>query len=332
MHKLFMNLKYKKQKFVPLKVILAVMCILLIFAEIAVIGIMVRRLEGQYKTVSVDELADVQPGDMIKGSISKSDTVLFFKAKLETGGMISCTLVRSRDNKLIAFVAADGSATQSFLRMEEIMDVPTLSMDFQGTVAGMLEQVRIPLNLNLVMHNTYHEYGLNENNLTSVYVKLSDPDTIDYVRYIFAGVGVGISLLAAVIALLWKSMNNIIYGLMVQKGYIKPELKVTKEDLLFDNVENYDSQGVNRIDSFYVDTEYNIRGEGETDLTLDRRRVDKVELGFDGQPLKPVRKIRPDDSIEFYSSGANEDGYFYVDENTVPTNNDDDDDNKRLRY
>ncbi len=335
-----MNLKYKQQKFVRLKVGLSIVFILLIISEIILTSNMIYRLSHEYRPVKVEELADVQINDMIKGSFSKSDVVLYFKADLETGGRIYCSLVRSKDNKLLLLEALDCYAPQSVSRMDQIMDHPELSMDYQGTVGGMTQQISIPLNLSLVMHNTFREYGLKEDDLMQLYVRLSDPEDIDYLLYIIAGIGIGLSLTAGVIALLWKSANNIIYGIMVQKGYIAPELKVTKEDLLIEDFGEYGGMRPEDNNSFYVETEFNIRGEGETELTLQRKQVDKVELDAEGNLVRPVRKERSEnDNIEFYQSGVSEEGNFYISEETDPyesidgvDDDEEDNDNRRLRY
>ena len=336
MHKLFMNVKYKKQKFVRVKVIVAIICALLIIAQIIVTNDMINRMNSEYKKITVDQLADVKPNDSVKFTLSRSDTILFYLAKLETGPLMNSVLVRTSDDKLIVVEALDASAPQAFSRLEEMMDTPTLSFEFQGSAAGFVDQINIPLQLNLVAHNTYKEYGLTDEGLTHMYIRLSDPNIIDYYLYAFAGVGVGISLFIAMVALLWKSVNNFIYGIMVQKGYIQPELKVTKDDLMFENEGIYDGKGAYDTDSFYVETEYNVRGEGETELTLQRKQVDRVELDFEGNLIRPVRKERSEDqNIEFYQSGVSEDGNFFINENTVPLSSDtddDDDENKRLRY
>ena len=116
--------------------------------------------------------------------------------------------------------------------------------------------------------------------------------------------------------LLRKTFKNVVISIMLRKHPEREKQLLNRDDYIFENEGLYtgnDEQG----SDFFVNTEYNVRNEGDTKEAPDELMTHMVAEGD-----------------LFYEGGLNEEGNFYVDSEKDPNKDVDyyDPDNLTKRY
>ncbi len=238
------------------------------------------------------------------------------------GQAVRYYLSKTSDRRLISIRVIDGSQMDSqlnALKRGEIQDV-----DYRGRVHDMKDLNKSMLNLQIIADRVI---SLNDVDGGTQYamvpyvIDVVDRNaTIDTRSIVFTFVGAALALIAAFLVIR-KPLKLIIESYRLRKGTYESERKVTLDDLVFENEGYYEGlkEGENE---FFVNTEYNIRNEGDTEAIRDRREADaarseggseadKAGSQADGQAQT---KPEPQGEISYYKSDVSEDGNFFIDD------------------
>ncbi len=228
------------------------------------------------------------------------------------------------DKKIISYRTLYGTYLDEELR--KIENGESSGMRYQGRAHEMKEQNKGMLNLQMIAGNTVHNAGLDGGNRSTTIPFVIDiaeegqqiPERV----IVFTFFGAVFMLVLAFLVML-RPLRKIIESNQARKGTYVPDLKVTKDDIIFENEGYYEGwrEGDN---DFFLNTEYNIRGEGDTSLMKSRMEDEPGESDGaedEDDPFKEDKErarqaqLPPDDSF-YYNSELNSDGNFFVSDKT----------------
>lgn len=249
------KMRYKPQKLVKVKVFFSIVILVLLIWQISSLIMIVQAMSVDYRKITLADMDNLKEGELVQGIISGSDAIMKYQDQTGSGTIVECLAVMTENRKVIAVSANPITAPESASQMAHFSAGGDNSLMFRGRVGKLIFTYRDSLMLNMTLHNTYYEHQLNGSDVTWMAITLVDNDSERWMALFIATVLGMIVLLAALWFLLRKSINNIIYGLLVQKGILPPEIKITKEDIDMENMDPYRSQD-NDMDSFYVNTDF----------------------------------------------------------------------------
>lgn len=329
-------IKYRKQKLMKLKFILALLLVIVLCFQIYFIVTLVKYNTRDYRDVSVDEYGTLSPGDEIRSSVSK-EQVMFFFSTSEKDGEKRNIAVSDINGRIFVLSAKQSEISGNFENIKEIAEGNIDSFSFKGK-AEVISGGKKNIVINAIGNKRIApDRIILQSDITDMGVFLNDSsDSQETSLMISSVIGVGMTV-ALIILLLWKSVNNFIYGYLVSRGKIEPELKIRKEDIIIQNDKNY-SGSDNDSDSFYVNTEHEIpdanggsaaeNTDGSGNYHFTKRMRDNVNGSMNYERNEPT--FSDGSPIDFYSGGVNDDGNFYVDESN--TKNVDSEGNEIKKY
>lgn len=342
------KMKYKPQKMVKLKAFFSIVIAVFLLVQIGSLSSIVQAITVDYRKITLADMDNLKDGELVQGIISGSDAILKYQDQTGSGTIVYCLGVMTENRKVIAVAANPNIAPEAASQMAKFSVGGDNSLMFRGKVGKLTFTYRDSLMLNMTLHNTYYQYQLNSNDVTWMAISLVDNDSARWTALLIASILGMIALLAILWFLLRKSINNIIYGLLVQKGVLEPEIKITKDDINLENMDPYQSND-NDMDSFYVNTDFETGSvENGYKFSPDQSELDSIKMDTANMNYKnqdspkdnndnPVRNFLASNSfiassgvfglvghdmekanqkpeeIEFYQSGVNEDGNFFVD-------------------
>ena len=88
------EISYMKEKFVPLKITLAILSLILVIVLISTLGnYIANHTEENFKTVTVNDLAFQPEGTLVKGVIRAEDVIMYYPETTTDGTDINCIAV-----------------------------------------------------------------------------------------------------------------------------------------------------------------------------------------------------------------------------------------------
>ncbi len=339
------NMHYQPQKLLKLKVFFSIILMVLLIVQLVSLVNIVQAISVDYRKITKADYDNLKSGELVQGVLDAEDVILTYQDQLASGSIVDCYAVLTEQKKVIVFSANSETAKETSKAFTGISNKTAQSVEFRGKVGTLIFTYRDSMMINLFMHNKYTEYKFDSKDVTWTNIALLDNDTHRWTVLLIATLMGTVALLAGLWFLLRKSINNIIYGLLVQKGVLEPELKVKKEDIELTNLDPY-SIPENEGGNFYVNTELDTDSiKGDYKFTADyektpeqideERRAEKQEkeseeirniltsnrfiassglYGLVGHNL--AKKDLKEEPVEFYQGGVNEEGFFYVDQNT----------------
>ena len=241
------DVRYQPQKFATLKTFLAVIAGLLIIGQIIAIFQICGYLTQSYRNISREDFESLKMGELVKGIIDKSDVIMSYREEFENKPASECLLVMTANRKLL-IVAAGEDSTDSYSRMMDMINGRVSYFEFAAQVF-------------MVMNNVNYSYELNNSAFLGQAIGAVDVDTSYAISALLSTIAGIVVMLVLIYFLMRKTINNIRYGILVQKGIIEPELKVRKEDLVLENAGTYVGSD-NDAESFYVNTDYDLQTNG----------------------------------------------------------------------
>ena len=319
------DVHYQPQKFATLKTFLAVIAGLLIIGQIIAIFQICGYLTQSYRNISREDFESLKMGELVKGIIDKSDVIMSYREEFDNKPASECLLVMTANHKLLV-VAAGEDSTDSYSRMMDMINGRVSYFEFAGKVIGLPSSSYQTAQVFMVMNNVNYSYELNNSAFLGQAIGAVDVDRSYAVSALMATIAGIVVMLVLIYFLMRKTINNIRYGILVQKGIIEPELKVRKEDLVLENAGTYVGSD-NDAESFYVNTDYDLQtnggilpdsqsasnsnsGDGSYHFTSGGGQMPSADSNEPDTP-EPMRFL---EEVEFYQSGVNEEGNFYVDQ------------------
>ena len=305
----------------------------MMLVEIVAAVKMLNQMTMEYKSISAADYDNLKDDIMVKGTIDRSDVILSFPDTTANQEPVLVLVVLSEKKHIMAFSAVSKSSSDIYHEAQKMVNGEISSITYQGKVRRMNDFTMQSIETNMSLNNTYYPYKLSSQSFIGQIINVGEIDKNYTWSAFIASVAGAVVMLAVILFVMKKSINNMIYGILVQRGKIEPELKIRKEDLVLENVDTYRGSD-NDSDSFYVNTDYNIhRDDGASsseEYHFTKSEEQAAEEPLPDEAVPPAAPMRPNDDVSFYSGGLNEEGNFYVegsegDDSENP-------ENKRWRY
>ncbi len=313
---MFRNMKYQPQKLFKLKVFFAVLALILFLVQIIGVVSYLRDSTHEFKTITKSDLDRLSEFEYVQGIINRDDIILHYEDQ-GADSLVLCVGVLSEGNKMVLLTSVNESAPESSKKLSGLIYGDEAAFSFRGKVGNLKSEGLTSMRVNMTLQNDFHDHKLTDDDISKLTIRLTDPDDSYTIKLIVAASAGAIMMLVVFFLLMKKSINNLIYGILVQKGVIKPEIKVKKEDIIFDSEGTYSDEGLEG-GTFYVNSdipEDRVSG-GDKEYHFDRTGAGTADFPAGSDAALPEeRKMRASD-MDYYQSGTNEDGNFYVDKST----------------
>lgn len=313
------DVRFQPQKFAALKSFLAVIAVLLFFGQIFAAVRICGYLNQSYREISIGDFESLKTGELVKGTINKSDVILSYREEYENGGAAECLLVMTPNHKLMV-VAANQSVEGAYEQMMRMVNGDISYFDYKGTVISLPSLSYQSAQIKMATNNIFYPYELDNKAFIGQTISAVDVDTAYAVSALIATFAGMAAMVVAFYFLMRKTINNARYTILVEKGIIEPELKVRREDLVLENTETYKG-GDNDAESFYVNTDYDVHLNGGNGGNSDnsgegyhfsQAAATPSPAAEEEKQEKPVQPMRFHDDNGFYQSGVNDEGNFYI--------------------
>lgn len=281
------------------------------------------------REITYQDFADLTVGEEVSGTIDNivmeyvGDSVL-------NGVAVTYYISKTEDGRLMSYRVESGSYMDSLLKnLSRGGEGP---VTYRGAVHPMNDTTRGFLNMQLIAENVLQNNGIKGGTQHAMIPYIIDvvPTSakIDDRYVVFTFIGAGLMLLLAFLVMR-KPLKNLRESMRSRSGKYRPEFKVTQDDLVFENEGYYEGLKDGETE-FFVNTEYNIRGEGNTGLIRGRIEAEKKAAEAeddDDEPKPEPPKPQADKDFFYEDKGPDEGGSFYHSENNTNDNNT----NKRYR-
>lgn len=330
-------IKFRKQRFVKLKFAVSIILAIFLGFQIWFLVVLIKYNTTDFRSVSIDDFITLSDGEKVKFTVAKSQVIISFENSYKPGRVKDVTLsedpivetrnivVADKDDNVFMLYVKKSDNSGNYDDLGRLMDGDVDSLSFKGKVTGLQGVTREELQSKLKEEKT--GYGYVPDKISGTAIEFNNLSESQDRFHLVSSIISVVILLALIVLLLRKSINNFIYGYLVDRGKIKPELKIKKEDLIIQNDASYAGSD-NDSDSFYsvAEGDDSAAADPENDdpektyhftkrmreNELDDTHYERTEPTFsDGSPL------------EMYTGGVNEDGNFYInEENTQSVDSD----------
>lgn len=280
---------------------------------------LVQMIEGTKMIASYNPLPVITEADYdsltngteVKGSVR--EVVFSYR-----DDVANCYAAVTPERRILLFRTQAG--TEIDTQMQALLNKQCESVPFRGRVRAISEGGKRLLDINVVTNNAKKKYNLQKgvgNHATNQSVDITD-ETDEFPIKAVVVTFVGAALMLALASWLSiKPLNNLIYNIQVQRGKIEPELNITKNDIRVENMDDYRS--VEGTEFFYVNNESeDIASMNQTDNTeysaVPGGEAEAVTQKTEGENA-PMEHTPDEGGDYYYSSGVNESGSFYVNDN-----------------
>lgn len=320
---------YKKQRFPKLMPLLAALALITMISQIHT-GVGMLRYNKEYAWINVEELDDIRPDKKVRGIVPLGRILTYFDYTDENSVDRRQLLVMTPQKKLLIMLADSESSADEFYYMDKVPEEGYEMLDYKGTVRKVSDDLRSRVE-KFLTPELQEKYGVTPADMMKVCIQTiddSDPYETKEIVFTFAG---AFLMLPLMWLLLRKTVNNLIYNYQLKRGLIEPDLAVRREDLSIEHEGVYRDNEKND-GGFYVNNDY------LSELSLQEGQ----EYHFD--PSSQPEVLPQDDAAdapadhsgakpadaEYYRSGLNEEGQFYVHQNKEASVRDNE--NYRKRY
>lgn len=299
------------------KVIIAFVCLLLcgyqIYAGFKMIG---SNLNAPIEITDAN-LSSLSAGTEVIGTID--NIIMEYQGDDVLNGVPVCYfLSKTDDGRLMTYRAEYGKAMYGMLL--DLKKGDSSEVRYRGAVHDMTDATKSMLNLQLIAENILGNNGIKGGNkyamIPFVIDVIPEDAHIGEKYIIFTFIGAALMLLLALLVLR-KPIKNLRESIQSRNGEYQPDLVVRQEDLVFENEGYYEGMKEGDTD-FFVNTEYNIRGEGNTGLIRDRMDAGSSAGEYDetGDDAPKPPSPPPTEDFFYQNKGTNDEGNFYVDNQT----------------
>ena len=262
------------------KLVIGVVCLLFVWVQLSAASKMITENNTEVRMITPQEYVGLNFGDEVAAEVKKEDMLIRFIGSSDT---MSYYLVRVSDDHAVIMRPLLGSACDG--AMGEMLHGKRDSITYKGRVNIVPETDMAELNLVILSGDELYKRGMSRH-VNDVILKYSIDitlyDAMAHTKYIIATIVGAIVMLAAAVWAFWKPFKKLGYRYAVMFGKVELDL-IKKEDLPVE-------QGW-------------FTGDG-----------DKVDI--DSLPDRPIDENF--EKVDFYESGVNQEGNFYVETKDEP--------------
>lgn len=296
-----------------IRVILAILCLLIMVGQVSAGMKMIEANNNMPPEVS--SFDNLENGATITGALTKIDGEFVGDNVLNAETPRYLIVLTERDHIMVIRVLPRSEMERQVQRLQQgFVD----KVVFKGRVSPMTDTNVGALNMYLLSSNYLHKMGLpNEPQRIMLRQQIditTVTDTFSNKVVVFTFVGAVLMFLLALV-FLRNFFKNLWYNYLVSKGLVEDIHLLDKKDFTFEDEGLYTGAEENNGE-FFVNTEHNVRDEG----SLEEQNNDMMtHFTADGD--------------FFYEGGVNDEGNFYVDEQTsaMTVNGKSDDPNSLLK-
>ncbi len=256
------------------KLFIGITCILLVWVQLSAASKMISENNTEVKMITPQEYVGLQFGQEVAAEVKKEDIIMNF---VGSSGTMSYYLVKTDDDHAVIMRPLWGGECDSAMR--EMLQGKRDSIVYKGRINIVPETDMAELNLTILSGDELYKKGMSRH-VDDVILKYSiDIELYDakaHTKYIIATIVGAVVMLAAAVWAFWKPFKKLGYRYAVMLGKVELDL-IKKEDLPVE-------QG------WFTGEE------------------DKIDI--DSLPDRPIDENF--EKVDFYESGVNQEGNFYV--------------------
>ena len=265
------------------KLVIGVICLSLVLVQLSAASKMITENNTEVKMITPQEYVGLNFGQEVAAEIKKEDMIINF---IGSSGTMSYYLVKADNDHAVIMRPLWGGECD--VAMHEMLQGKRDSIVYKGRVNIVPETDMAELNLMILSGDELYKKGMSRH-VDDVILKYSiDIELYDakaHTKYIIATIVGALVMLAAAVWAFWKPFKKLGYRYAVMLGKVELDL-IKKEDLPVE-------QGW---------------------FTGDEDKID-----IDSLPDRPIDENF--EKVDFYESGVNQEGNFYVetkDETELP--------------
>ncbi len=261
---------------------IALVCLILVIVQFYAAGKAATENDTKVSFIQPEHYASLSYGEEIAAEITKEDMITKIAG---SGANLSYYVVRVNENNVVVMKTLSNSECNS--AMNEMLSGTRDSITYKGRVNILPETDHASLNVDVLLNDTLHSHGL-DRHLNDILIPweidITLYDMFSDTRYILACVTGALLMMIPVVWCCWKPFKKIGLQYAARMGKIDLEL-LTKDDL--------------PVEQDWFTEE-------------DSKKAESEEL--------PPMQWKPRDTqpIDFYESGTNEEGNFYVQKREEP--------------
>ena len=258
-----------------LKIGIGIMCLPFIIVQLAAASRMISENHTEVNMIQPEQYVGLNQGAEIAAEIKKDDIILNFSGKNEEMGYY---LVRVRNDHAVIMRTLSGSSCDN--AMCSMLSGARESLVYKGRVNTLIEADMSVINLTIISGDSLYKKGMSRN-VDDVILKyeidIALYETESSAKYIIATIVGAFIMLGASVWAFWKPFKKIGLSYAARMGKIELDL-ITKDDLP-------------------------VEMDWYTDESVKKDFIENL----------PERKVDENfQKVDFYESGVNEEGNFYV--------------------
>ncbi len=281
------------------RIVMAVICLLVMFGQIKS-GMDMIAANNNLPPM-VDSFENLENDSLITGVLTRIDGEYIGDSAISNSQEVQLRylfVVTENDHILVLRVMPQSEIDQQINRLRRgLVD----KIVFKGKVSHMTDTNIGALNMYLMSSNYLRRNEIKSGTQRAMLRQQIDittvTDTFSDKAITFTFIGAVLMFLLSLV-FLRKLFKNLWYNYLVKKGLIEETHLLDKKDYTFENEGLYTGADENNGE-FFVNTEHNVRNEGT----------------FEQQDNNMMTHFTAAGDF-FYEGGVNEEGNFYVDENT----------------
>ena len=257
------------------KIGIGIMCVLLVFVQLSAASKMIRENHTDVKMISPEQYNDLQYGDEVAAEIKKDDIITDFLGK---NNEMDYYLIRVNDEHAVAVKMPFGSPCSAAMR--DMMNGGRESLLYKGRVNIIPDSDMGVINLLAISGDLLAKKGMSrhvDEVILKYMIDIAVYEEMSGTKYIIATIVGAVLMLAAAVWAFWKPFKKIGLSYAARLGKVDLEL-IKKEDL-------------------------SVEQDWFTDETLKQDYLENL-------PKKEIDKNFQ--TVDFYESGVNDEGNFYV--------------------
>lgn len=298
------KIKFKRVRFVKARLIVSAIAFVLLIVMLVMIFSVLYDDKNQPKEITEADFDSLQADQIIWGKLHKLDGVYLDE---QTNNYY----VFTPNRKLLVFRAPFNSTINSLFK--DLLEGRKQEVVYRGKVNNDPKEKSLALiSLNMLAEGLIGTDGLpgNAHEYVAGLVDATFYENDGQVRILIGYAVSSLFMVVVIFFMLRRLLVNALYSYGVETGKIKPELKVTIDDLKIESRGVYENNE-NNGEFFYVNTEHEVKHVPN----------EQTQNG----------------TINFYDSSVNESGNFYVtgEDKVMPQQPDefhDDDEDRNFRY
>lgn len=317
------ELHYKPARFLPFRIVLSLICAALM---ILVIAIAINGETIDYAPADVNTIEAFAEGRKVEGTFYS--IVGKYDGGLDVTGerRLNCYVIITGNSNLMLIEAEKGTYTDT--ELNELYEGGRMSVTLNGYLSKMPDTEWNKLR-DYVKTNNIREKNYVVGIPISTKVTVITMDASARFKVVMGTIALCAMLATIIYFMMRKPIKNLYFIHEVKRGRAKLDRGISQNDIILESEGTYKTDK-DQKDYFYVNTENDVRERNS------EQKGGAVEISdIDGKPVRSERPMKFTDEIDFYDSGVNSDGNFYVsaEDNKTDTYEDDEEGNgKKLLY